>query len=393
MNFLEKKTILSLSAILSLRMIGLFMALPLFSLYMMQEKNASPELAGLAMGIYGLTQGIFQIPLGASSDYFGRKKIISLGLLLFIAGSCLIALAPSITLVIIGRALQGTGAIGSTVIALLSDLTNENQRSKAMAFIGMTIGISFSIALIAGPALIPWIKFSGIFWLSALLGLIALVILHTVTPNPTKQDSAKTKLSFKIIPALFNKTLNNLYISIFILHFIFTASFMAFPISIKNELHIAGNQQWIIYLPTLIIGFIISIALIVIAEKKQKMTKIFSLAIGLICLAEILLSIAKPQLAFYLIAILLFFAGFSTLEALLPSLVSRRAPTSNKGSALGIYSSAQFSGIFIGGLTGGWMIQHYGITTTYLVNIILSVLWLLIAARIPNSKNLSATSS
>lgn len=387
MTSLEKKTILSLSAILSLRMMGLFMALPLFSLYLLQEKNASPQLVGIAIGIYGLTQGILQIPFGASSDYFGRKKIIAFGLLLFIAGSSLIALSSSIQLIILGRALQGAGAIGSTVIALLADLTHENQRSKAIAFIGMMIGTSFSIALVAGPALVPWLGFKGIFWLSALFGLIALLILYTVTPNPTTISVKKIPFTFQIVPTLFNKTLTSLYISIFILHFIFIISFMNLPLTLKNTLHLAGNKQWIIYLPTLMTGFIVSIIFIVIAEKKGMIKKIFNVGIIFICLAEALLFTIRPNIFYYLVAIFLFFTGFSTLEALLPSLISRQAPQAHKGSALGVYSSAQFSGIFIGGLVGGWLMNHYHAIVLYLMNFILSVLWIIITAKMLQLNN------
>ncbi|MDX1902029.1 MAG: MFS transporter [Gammaproteobacteria bacterium] len=394
MNAFERKSAFTLSIILALRMLGLFMALPLFSLYALHLKNASPQLVGLAIGVYGLTQALFQIPLGTSSDYFGRKKVITLGLLLFVSGSILIALSTSIQWVIVGRALQGAGAIGSTVIALLSDLIREDERGKAIAFIGMTIGISFSSALILGPTLMPWIGFNGIFWLAALFGLIALYLLHTAVPNPASlPQRQKLPMRSTFLLALLNRDLIHLYFGIFILHFIFTANFMALPLHLKNFIHLAGNHQWHIYLPALILGFCLSIFFIVIAEKKRKIKMTFFIAVTFICAANILLCLVTTHIAAYLLAMLLFFTGFSTLEALLPSTVSRLALSTNKGSALGIYSCSQFSGIFVGGLAGGWLIGHDGTTSVYLVSLILGMLWMLTLFGMKKLKSPQAVSS
>jgi len=394
MNALERKSTFALSTILTLRMLGLFMALPLFSLYALRMNNASPQLAGIALGIYGLTQAFFQIPLGTCSDYFGRKKVITFGLLLFISGSILVATSNSIQFAIIGRALQGAGAIGSTVIALMSDLIRDDQRSKAMAFAGMMIGTSFSVALVIGPALTPWIGFNGIFWLAAIFGIIAIFVLYRTVPDPDFIPTPANKYFLSNLKnALFYTSLPHLYFGIFILHVLFTATFMTLPIDLKNQLGFSENRQWIIYLSALIPGFLISIFFIVSAEKKQRMKIVFRAAILLIGLAEFCFSYFSAHLFLIIFALFLFFTGFSTLEAILPSLVSRLAPPTHKGSALGIYSCAQFSGIFVGGLAGGWLMGSYNTAAVYLASLFLGIVWIIITFSMKNSQNHRAFSS
>lgn len=382
----ECKAVFSLSTIMSLRMLGLFMVLPLFTLYASHLPGATPFLIGLALGVYGLTQAILQIPFGALSDHFGRKKMITLGLCIFTLGSLIAAMSHSIWSMLLGRALQGAGAVGSTIIALITDLTRPEQRTKAMAISGITIGISFSLAMIIGPIVATWIQVSGIFWLAVLFSVAAIILLFTVVPTPaTITWHAETEPKLQQFPALLQQPeLNRLNIGIFLLHLIFTASFVVIPINLQTVAGLNGNQQWALYLPTLILAFLISIACIMVAEKKQQIKHFFIGGILLLIAAEFLLWIFARQLLLSAISLLLFFSAFSLLEAFLPSLVSRTAPHHRKGTALGIYSCSQFLGIFVGGTLGGWLYGTFGPTQVYLFCAILATIWSAIAFNMKN---------
>ncbi len=381
MTTFERHAVTALSVIMSLRMLGLFMVLPVFSLYASQLQNATPTLIGLAMGIYGLTQALLQIPFGALSDHFGRKKIITLGLLMFALGSLIAALAHTIHWMIIGRALQGAGAVGSTIIAMIADLTRENQRTKAMAIIGMSIGVSFSLAMLAGPVLNAWINVSGIFWFAVLFSIIAIVILLTIVPTPTTVAwHAEAEPEFhSFFTLLKHPALMRLNVGIFLLHAVFTASFVVIPISLQKLAGLHGNQQWTLYLPILILAFIFTIPCVVLAEKKHFLKEFFLGAIVTLGIAEYLFWIFAHNLLLSALGLLLFFTAFSVLEAFLPSLVSRTAPPARKGTALGIYSCSQFLGIFVGGSLGGWLYGKAGLVNVYLFCVILTIIWLAIA--------------
>ncbi len=386
MTATECKAIFSLSAILSLRMLGLFMALPLFALYASHLPGATPLLVGLALGIYGLTQAILQIPFGTLSDHFGRKKIIVLGLCIFTIGSLIAATSHTIWSMLLGRALQGAGAIGSTIIALIADLTRPEQRTKAMAISGITIGMSFLLAMIAGPIVATWIQMSGIFWLAALFSIVAIILLFTAVPTPTAiAEQVDTELTLHSLPALLKQPeLNRLNIGIFFLHIIFTASFVVIPINLQTLAGLNSHQQWLLYLPTLIIAFFISISCIKVAEKKEQIKHFFIGSILSLIIAEFLLWIFAHQLLLSALSLLLFFSAFSLLEAFLPSLVSRTAPPQRKGTALGIYSCSQFLGIFVGGILGGWIDGAFDPVKVYLFCAILALVWSAIAFRMKN---------
>lgn len=389
MTSTERLSVLSLASIMSLRMLGLFMILPVFSLYAVHLTGATPTLIGIAMGIYGLTQGIFQIPFGMLSDHVGRKKIIALGLIIFALGSIVAALSHSITGMIIGRALQGAGAVGSTIIALLADLTREDQRSKAMAMIGMTIGMSFTLAFILGPMLIPWMHLSGIFWLAAGLSGLAILILVAIVPHPTIltwHADTEPKLN-QFMAILKQADLGRLNFGIFALHAILTASFVVIPLALHRLAGLNGQQQWLLYLPILLLSFVLAVPCIVIAEKKQCLKQFFLGAIFALGLAELLLWLFAQHLGLSAGSLLLFFTAFCVLEAFLPSLVSRTAPPARKGTALGIYSCAQFMGIFIGGSLGGWLYGKFGLTDVYLFCVILTILWAALAFRMKNPQH------
>lgn len=385
----EKRASFSLASIMCLRMLGLFMVLPIFSLYADQLQGATPFLIGLAMGIYGLTQAVFQIPLGACSDRWGRKKIIYLGLLIFAVGSLIAANTTAIWGMIIGRALQGSGAVGSPIMALLADLTRDNQRTKAMAIVGITIGMSFSLAMLMGPLLNPWLHVNGIFGLAAGFSLFAILLLKIWVPQPIQRvwhpETEPERASLWII--LRDAQLMRLNASIFLLHALFTASFVVIPISLQTLAGLSENQQWMLYLPILIIAFIISIPCMMRAEKKQQVKAFFLGAIALLGSAELLLWFFAEHLWLSAISLGLFFTGFSILEAFLPSLVSRAAPPARKGTALGLYSCAQFFGIFAGGSLGGWLYGAFGLTNVYLFCVTLTLIWVTIAFHLKNPQH------
>ncbi len=381
MTTTERRAIISLSSIMSLRMIGLFMVLPVFSIYAAELSGATPTRIGLALGIYGLSQALFQIPFGVLSDRFGRKPIIFIGLILFALGSLLASFADSIFMMIIGRCLQGMGAIGSTIMAFMADFTRENQRTKAMAIAGITIGGSFSLAMLAGSALTHWLAVSQIFLLAACFGATGIFLLFYAVPSSaTLSWHRDTEPEFKsFIRLLISPELAKLNIGIFILHAIFTASFIVIPISLQQFAQLESSQQWKLYLPALLIAFIISLFCIGMAERKQQVKPFFLMGILIIAISECLLWSIKTNLAFAFAGIGLFLTGFSLLEAFLPSLISRTAPASRKGSALGIYSSSQFLGIFVGGLVGGWLFGHSGFSGVYLFCITLALFWFALA--------------
>lgn len=386
MTPLERRSVLSLAAIMSLRLLGLFMILPVFSLYAHQLLRSTPLLIGIALGIYGLTQGLFQIPFGMLSDRLGRKPIITFGLMIFALGSLVAGFSHTITGMIIGRALQGAGAIGSTVIAMIADLTRENQRTKAMAINGISIGLSFSLAMMLGPVLAAWIHVSGIFWISTGLSFIALLLLFSIVPNPVHSEwhSDAELDTTQFTKILLNKTLARFNLSVFILHAIFTATFIALPMSLHNINGFDSAQQWKLFLPALIFAFLFSMPCIMRAEKKRQVRTYFWSGIILLLLAEIIWRYWMHITLVASLGLLLFFMAFTMLEAFLPSLVSRAAPATRKGTAMGIFSCAQFLGIFFGGTVGGWIYGAFNLSGIYLFCIALAITWLLLAFSIQN---------
>jgi predicted MFS family arabinose efflux permease len=386
MTRLERRSVFSLALIMALRMLGLFMVIPLFALYVTNLTGSTPMLIGLTMGIYGLSQALLQIPFGALSDRVGRKKIITLGLVIFMIGSIVAAMSHSIWTMLLGRALQGAGAVGSTIMALIADLTSNEQRTKAMAITGMTIGLSFSLAMVLGPILGPWIQVKGIFWLAAMFSVIAIFILFTFVPTNTKPTwHPETEPDLHQFPDILrHPELLRFNLGVFCLHAIFTASFIVIPIGLQNLAGLSSNHQWALYLPTLMLAFCISVVCIVIAEKKHRVKPFFIAAVILLTVAEISLWIFAHSLLLSALNLLLFFTAFSLLEAFLPSLVSKTAPPARKGTALGIYSFAQFFGIFVGGAVGGWLYGAFGLTDVHLFCAVLAIIWLAIAFTMKN---------
>ena len=390
-TFLEKRSISGLSTIFAMRMLGLFMILPVFSLAAGQYRDSSPMLIGLAIGAYGLTQALLQIPFGILSDHIGRKRVITIGLLLFAVGSVVAALADSIYMVIAGRLLQGSGAIAAAIMALTADLTRDEHRTKAMASIGISIGLSFSIALAAGAALESWIGLSGIFWATALLSLIGIAILHLWVPTPTRLVNHR---DIEPVPQQFfnvfrNADIMRMVISIMILHCLLTISFFALPITLLEHAGLAKDQHALAYLPVLILAFISMVPFIIIAEKQRKMKPIFIGAIVILIIAQLGWSQLSSSLTGMLFCLWLFFTAFNILEASLPSLMSKLSPLANKGTAMGIYSSAQFMGAFIGGTLGGMIFSKFNVSGVFITGAALTLIWLMIILPMKPPRHLS----
>jgi predicted MFS family arabinose efflux permease len=328
------------------------------------------------------------------SDHLGRKPVITLGLIIFIIGSLVAAFSTSIYSMMIGRALQGAGAVGSTIIAMIADLTRETQRTKAMAINGMTIGVSFSLAMMLGPVLATWVSVSGIFGLAALLATIALIILYVSVPTPEKtswhSDAEPEPAQFMTM--LKEPLLARLNSGVLLLHAIFTASFIAIPVSLQKLAGISSDHLWMLYVPALLIAFFFSVLMIVIAEKRHQVKSYFLFGILLLMCAELCLATLAHSVLLSAFGVLVFFTAFSLLEAFLPSYVSRAAPKTRKGTAMGIYSCAQFLGIFMGGTLGGWLYGVFGLVSVYLFCALLAVLWLALAFSMKNPQY-SVTSS
>jgi MFS family permease len=371
----ERRAAWSLSLIYMVRMLGLFIILPVFSLFADNYAHSTPFLIGLAIGIYGLLQAALQIPFGMLSDRIGRKKVVTLGLCLLALGSVVAALADSIYWVVVGRALQGAGAIAAALMALAADLTRDEQRTKVMAMLGASIGFSFLLALILGPLLIGWFSIDMLFWLTAVTALLGIVLLHTIVPNPAEcRYSADTGARLATMRRLFRHgQLLRLDVSIFMLHLLITATFYVVPLALRDA-GMASDSQWQIYLAAVVLSIAVMVPLIILAERRM-MRGVLLFCIGGLLLTQVLFGFAAPTLMWLFVGITLFFCFLNTLEALLPSLVSRIAPAAAKGSAMGIYSSSQFFGAFVGGVGAGWLDGQFGRTGLFVGLALLCAVW------------------
>ncbi len=381
MSRTELRAALSLSGIYALRMLGLFMILPVFALYATDLDGVTPALTGLAIGIYGVTQALLQIPAGLLSDRIGRKPVIIGGLLVFALGSVMAALADSIWLIIFGRALQGAGAIAAAIMALAADLTREQHRIKAMALIGMSIGLSFALALILGPVLNNLVGVPGIFALTAVLALGGVLVVLFVVPQPA---ALRIHREAEAVPAQFGRILTHgqllrLDAGIFILHAILTGTFVVLPLILRDEAAVLAADHWKIYLPVLVCSVAAMIPLIILAERRGHTRAVFLAAIMLLLIALAGLYALPLSVVSVLAMLLVFFTAFNLLEAMLPSLISRVAPVDCRGTAMGFYSSAQFMGAFAGGVMAGWLQGQFGLHAFFLFAAAASLAWLLLA--------------
>lgn len=356
------------------------MVLPVLAIYGQDLEGASPQMLGIALGIYGLTQALLQIPAGTLSDRFGRKPVIIIGLLIFAAGSALAATADNVYELVIGRALQGSGAIASAIMALVTDLTREENRMKAMASIGASIGLAFSVALVLGPLLAQTGGLALIFWVTTALALAGiLVTIYLIpTPPPTRHRDSQA-LWPEIKAQLINRRLWPLNIGIFILHAVMVAIFVAIPAQLEMAGLAADQHSWL-YLPVLLASFVLMVPCIIIAEKKRQMKRVVQGGTLLMAVALIMMSFSQ-QLWHWVIMIGLYFWGFNLLEASLPSWLSKVAPAGAKGSAMGIYSSLQFLGAFVGGLVAGGILAGYDSAMLFIALSGIMVVWLFTISR------------
>ncbi len=382
MNAQEKRAASGLSLVFAFRMLGMFMVLPVLATYGQDLTGATPFLLGLAIGAYGLTQALLQIPFGMLSDRVGRLPIIYLGLLIFAAGSVVAGMSDSVWGVIAGRVLQGAGAISAAVMALLSDLTREQHRTKAMAMIGISIGISFSVAMVVGPLVTRGFGLSGLFWLTAVMALLGMVIIAVAVPKPAQQVRHRESGVAKdaLAATLTNVALLRLNFGIFVLHALLMASFIALPLALVEQGGLPKEEHWWVYLVALFVGFFAMLPFIIYSEKKRKMKQVFVGAIVVLMATELFLGLFADNLTLLIIGTLAFFTAFNFLEASLPSLISKVAPAGAKGTAMGVYSTSQFLGAALGGMLGGWLFSVGGASCVFAGCALLAALWLIFAA-------------
>lgn len=376
----QRRHVTALALLYAFRMLGLFMVLPVLVLYADDYQNSSPFLMGVALGAYGCSQALLQIPFGMWSDRWGRKPVIAIGLLIFAAGSVVAALADSVYGLILGRFLQGAGAIASALMAMVGDLTSEQNRTKAMAGIGASIGLSFSVALILGPFVSGFGGPGAIFWLTAVFAMVGLMILMLVLPNPDRDQSVVVSPSKVLFAsALRNRDLLRLDWGILVLHFVLMANFVVLPVLLRQVLDLEGDQHWQVYLPLLAGAFVAMLPFIFLAERKQQVKAVFLGAVVLLGLMQMALALGYQSPIGLVVCLFFFFMAFNLLEANLPSLVSKAVPMAMRGTANGIYSTSQFAGAFLGGSLGGAMLSLGGPASVFTLCAAVIGLWLLVA--------------
>ncbi len=395
MTALERRTVSSLAMLYSFRMLGLFMVLPLLALYAEDFPDASPSMIGLALGIYGLSQALLQIPLGWLSDRVGRKPVILGGLLMFAVGSLVAAMSESLWGIVLGRALQGAGAIAGTIMALLADLTSDEQRTKAMAVVGMSIGLSFALALVLGPLVAGAGGLAAVFYLTVGLAGAGMVLVYFRVPNPSIRPQSHKSVGAQpglLGRSFFDARLARLNFGVFTLHFILMACFLIIPALLESGAEVSREHHWRIYLTTLALSVLSMLPMMRVAERGAKPRQMFQLGIALVLVALMVMGLIQMEAALYL-GLWLFFTGFNYLEATLPSLVSKTVHADGRGTAMGVYSSCQFLGAFAGGAAGGVILQLGSPQMLFWVCALLATLWLLITGPATGFPNAAAEST
>jgi MFS family permease len=378
----ERRAAGSLAAIFGLRMLGMFLILPVFALYAQHLPGGDdPALVGLALGMYGLTQAVLMLPFGMASDRWGRKPVIVAGLAIFALGSFVAAAADDIYMVIFGRALQGAGAISAAVTALLADLTREEKRTQAMAMIGSTIGLAFAVSLAGGPLFYRWIGVPGIFAMTGVLALLAIVVVKFVTPNPglTVFHSDAQTNPRRLRDVLRDRELLRLDFGIFALHAAQMAMFLIVPLALSDAGGLPADAHWQVYLPVLLGSFVFLVPAVIYAEKYGRMKPVFVAAVGLMFLAQLGFALFIGHFWAVVATLLAYFIAFNVLEATLPSLISKVAPPEAKGTAMGVYNTAQALGLFFGGAVGGWLAKGWGQSAVFAFCAGLIGIWLVLA--------------
>ena len=391
----EKRATFSIAGIFSTRMLGLFMIFPVFALFAEAEFSEVTGLQiGIAIGIYGLTQALLQIPYGMLSDKYGRKPLMILGMLVFMVGSVICALADSIEMMIIGRAIQGMGAVAAVLMASVADLVTEKYRLRAMSIVGITIGLSFTLSLIAGPILATWFGVRGIFWMIGLLAVIGILLVVFTLPkieNQSFQREAETDTR-QFGEILRNKQLLRLDLGVFILHAILTAMFIVLPLALRDGAQLDVLSHWKVYLPVMLLSFLLMVPLIIQAESRDRMKPIFAGAVATLVLVQIgFMNFHEGFWALFFL-LLIFFTAFNLLEASLPSLVVKLAPADKKGTASGVYSTSQFLGAAVGGVLGGYFYQYYGYNGVFIFSMVIGTLWFFAAVTMQKPLPLSIAS-
>ncbi len=382
MSASELRASASLASIYGLRMLGMFLILPIFAIYASTLPGGDSQLMiGLALGAYGLTQAIFQLPFGMASDRFGRKRVIYVGLVLFVLGSLVAGFAHDLSTIIVGRSIQGAGAISAAVTALAADLTREEHRTKAMAMIGTTIGITFALSLVLGPVLNQWIGVSGIFLLTGVLATAAIFVVKYVVPDPVSSHfhSDAQAQTGKLKEVLKDTQLLRLNFGIFALHAAQMAMFIVVPFAINQSSNMTTNQHWWIYLPVLLLSFVLMVPAIIIGEKRAKLKQVFVAAIVLMLGAQLLFAFSITHFWGIVFSLGAYFIAFNILEATLPSIISKIAPAASKGTAIGVYNTTQSLGVFVGGTAGGFLAHHYNHSAVFIFCSALMAVWLIFA--------------
>ncbi len=380
MTFSEQRAASSLAAVFAFRMLGLFMVLPVLATYGGGLAGATPLLIGIAIGAYGLTQAFLQIPFGMLSDRVGRKPVIVAGLILFACGGLIAAQADSMMGVIFGRIVQGAGAIAAAVMAMVADLTREQHRTKAMAMIGMSIGVSFAVAMVAGPVIAARSGLEGVFYTTAALAIVGIALVIWVVPPVARAERHRDAgvIAASFWPSLRNPELLRLNYGIAILHAILMASFVAIPLALQERAGLPREEHWWVYFCALLISFFAMVPFVIFAERKRQVKGVVLGAIALLAVVQPILWLSVESLPWMVSAIVLFFIGFNLLEATLPSLLSKIAPAGGKGTAMGIYSTSQFIGAALGGVLGGAIFGAYGLGGVFACCGLLALSWLVI---------------
>ena len=375
LSALERRSALTLACVISLRLFGLFLIMPVFSLYAKQMPDASDLMIGLALGVYGLGQVLLQIPLGLLSDRIGRKPAITIGLLLFALGGVVAALSHTLTGIVIGRAIQGMGAVAGAGTALAADLTRDENRGKVMGIIGVSIGIAFLLALILGPPLEAVDGLPGLFAATSLLALLSLGLLWLIVPTPQRATAPAAAGVGHVLAMLRDGRMLVLNGSVFFLHMLLTASFVGLPLLLANTLHLPVGRHWELYLPVMAVAALVMGASLHRMKEIAQSLRIVTVCVAAIGLALLGFALSGSHLFAFALAATVFFSAFNLLEAALPSLVSRLAPAHLRGAAMGAYSTSQFVGAFVGGALGGAAL-HYGLDAVFVGAAAMTLLWL-----------------